>query len=123
MSLDYPTVNGPFFQKLWEQKKLEEERERREQEKLEMLRKKDKHEQSAIASSEVKQKLQVGSIQHVFLVYVIAICAQGFLLNKQAAKAANAASAANGVRDSSPNSNSQQAAQGSSASNSSFRNW
>jgi hypothetical protein len=39
---------------------LEEERERREQEKLELLRKKDKHEQSAIASSEVKQKLQVG---------------------------------------------------------------
>ncbi|XP_059470231.1 histone deacetylase 4 [Neocloeon triangulifer] len=88
--------------KLWEQKKLEEERERREQEKLEMLRKKDKHEQSAIASSEVKQKLQ------------------GFLLNKQAAKAASAAnvSGANGVRGGSPNSNSQQASQASSAASS-----
>ncbi|XP_065340018.1 histone deacetylase 4 isoform X7 [Cloeon dipterum] len=92
--------------KLWEQKKIEEERERREQEKLEMLRKKDKHEQSAVASSEVKQKLQ------------------GFLLNKQAAKAANAAAAANGVRGGSPNSNSQQASQASSvASSTGFRNW
>ncbi|KAG1678324.1 Histone deacetylase 4 [Nymphon striatum] len=47
---------------LQQQQKFEEEqqaaRERKEQEKLESLKKKDKHEQSAIASSEVKQKLQ-----------------------------------------------------------------
>lgn len=38
---------------------MEEQRERREKEKLEALKKKDKHEQSAVASSEVKQRLQV----------------------------------------------------------------
>nr|CAD7410404.1 unnamed protein product [Timema poppensis] len=44
----------------WEhQKQLEEQRERREKERLEALKKKDKHEQSAVASTEVKQKLQV----------------------------------------------------------------
>ncbi|XP_044737712.1 histone deacetylase 4 isoform X3 [Chrysoperla carnea] len=42
----------------WEQQKQLEE-EMREKEKLEALKKKDKHEQSAVASSEVKQKLQV----------------------------------------------------------------
>lgn len=42
----------------WEQQKQLEE-ELREKEKLEALKKKDKHEQSAVASSEVKQKLQV----------------------------------------------------------------
>ena len=47
---------------LEQQKKLEEEqrveKERVEKEKLESLKKKEKHEQSAIASSEVKQRLQ-----------------------------------------------------------------
>lgn len=63
-------------QELWEeQKHLEEQqRERREQERLEALRRKDKHEQSAVASSEVKQKLQ------------------GFILNKKHREAAAAAS-------------------------------
>ncbi|XP_066998225.2 histone deacetylase 4 isoform X3 [Anabrus simplex] len=56
--------------KLWEQ--LEEERERREKERLEALKKKEKHEQSAVASTEVKQKLQ------------------GFLLNKKQREAAAA---------------------------------
>ncbi|KAL0267877.1 UNVERIFIED_CONTAM: hypothetical protein PYX00_010026 [Menopon gallinae] len=53
-----------------QQRALEEQRERREKEKLEALKKKDKHEQSAIASSEVKQRLQ------------------GFLLNKKQREAA-----------------------------------
>ena len=54
-------------QELWEQRKLleEQQRERHEKERLDALRKKDKHEESAVASSEVKQKLQ------------------GFLLNKK----------------------------------------
>jgi hypothetical protein len=38
---------------------LEEQRERREKEKLEALKKKDKREQSAVASYEVKRKLMV----------------------------------------------------------------
>ncbi|XP_012269340.1 histone deacetylase 4 isoform X13 [Athalia rosae] len=62
--------------KLWEQQKqLEEQRERREKERLEALRKKDKHDHSAIASTEVKQRLQ------------------SFLVNK---KQREAAAAANG---------------------------
>ncbi|XP_063233276.1 histone deacetylase 4 isoform X3 [Bacillus rossius redtenbacheri] len=63
-------------QELWEQQRQLEEQERREKEKLEALKKKDKHEQSAVASSEVKQKLQ------------------GFLLSK---KQREAAAAANGA--------------------------
>lgn len=43
---------------LWEQQKQLEEQ-RREKERLEALRKKDKHDHSAIASTEVKQRLQV----------------------------------------------------------------
>lgn len=43
------------FQEFWEQKRRQEELER---ERLEALKKKEKHEQSAVASSEVKQKLQ-----------------------------------------------------------------
>ncbi|XP_049860821.1 histone deacetylase 5 isoform X2 [Schistocerca gregaria] len=82
--------------KLWEQQKqLEEQRERREKEKLEAIKKKDKHEQSAVASTEVKQKLQ------------------NFLLNKkqcEAAAAANGATSASGMSSLSG-----------SASN--FRNW
>ncbi|EEB14313.1 histone deacetylase 7A, putative [Pediculus humanus corporis] len=53
-----------------QQKALEEQKERREKEKLEALKRKDKHEQSAVASSEVKQRLQ------------------GFLLNKKQREAA-----------------------------------
>lgn len=51
------------FQELWEQQKAleEQQRELREKERLESLKKKEKHEQSAVASSEVKQKLQVSS--------------------------------------------------------------
>jgi histone deacetylase 4/5 len=55
-----------FFsgQEFWEQQKqLEEQRERREKEKLEALKKKDKHEHSAVASHEVKRKLMV-SLYH-----------------------------------------------------------
>ncbi|KAG8311280.1 Histone deacetylase 7 [Homalodisca vitripennis] len=63
---------------LWEQQKAleEQQREQREKERLESLKKKEKHEQSAVASSEVKQRLQ------------------GFLLNK---KHREAAAAANGA--------------------------
>lgn len=43
---------------LWEQQKQLEEQ-RREKERLEALRKKDKHDHSAVASTEVKQRLQV----------------------------------------------------------------
>ncbi|XP_024082353.1 histone deacetylase 4 isoform X13 [Cimex lectularius] len=61
-------------QELWEKKKVAEEQEReREKERLESLKKKGKHEQSAVASSEVKLKLQ------------------GFLLNKKQREAAAAA--------------------------------
>lgn len=42
-----------------QQKQLEEQRERNEKERLEALGRKDKHEQSAVASSGVKEKLQV----------------------------------------------------------------
>jgi hypothetical protein len=53
-------------QEFWEQQKqLEEQRERREKEKLEALKKKDKHEHSAVASHEVKRKLMV-SLYHAF---------------------------------------------------------
>jgi hypothetical protein len=66
---------------LEQQKKFEEEqrveRERLEKEKLEALKKKEKHEQSAIASSEVKQRLQE------------------FVLNKKQREAAAANSANN----------------------------
>lgn len=55
-----------FFQEFWENKRRQDE----EREKLEALKNKDKHEQSAIASSEVKQKLA------------------GFLLNKKQREAA-----------------------------------
>lgn len=52
---------------LWEQQKqLEEQREKREKERLEALRKKDKHDHSAIASTEVKQRLQV-KLSNLFL--------------------------------------------------------
>lgn len=66
------------LKELWEQQKVleEQQREAREKERLESLKKKEKHEQSAVASSEVKQKLQ------------------GFLLNK---KHREAAAAANGT--------------------------
>lgn len=50
----------PFLQ-LWEQQKQLEEQ-RREKERLEALRKKDKHDHSAVASTEVKQRLQVSPI-------------------------------------------------------------
>ncbi|XP_075237492.1 histone deacetylase 4 isoform X2 [Lycorma delicatula] len=60
------------LKELWEQQKEQA----REKERLESLKKKEKHEQSAVASSEVKQKLQ------------------GFLLNK---KQREAAAAANGT--------------------------
>ncbi|XP_026687781.1 histone deacetylase 9-like, partial [Diaphorina citri] len=63
------------LKEIWEKQRELEERERREKERLETLKKKDKHHQSAIASSEVKQKLQ------------------GFLLSK---KQREAAAAANG---------------------------
>ncbi|XP_046467928.1 histone deacetylase 4 isoform X6 [Neodiprion pinetum] len=63
--------------RLWEQQKqLEEQREKREKERLEALRKKDKHDHSAIASTEVKQRLQ------------------SFIVNK---KQREAAAAANGA--------------------------
>ncbi|XP_032456631.1 histone deacetylase 4 isoform X4 [Nasonia vitripennis] len=61
--------------KLWEQQKQLEEQ-RREKERLEALRKKDKHDHSAVASTEVKQRLQ------------------SFLVNK---KQREAAAAANGA--------------------------
>jgi len=62
---------------LWEKKQEQEEKEQREKkevEKLETIKKKEKHEQSAIASSEVKQILQ------------------GFLLNKKHREAASSSS-------------------------------
>ncbi|XP_023245455.1 histone deacetylase 4 isoform X3 [Copidosoma floridanum] len=65
--------------KLWEQQKLEEQR--REKERIEALRKKDKHDHSAVASTEVKQRLQ------------------SFLVNK---KQREAAAAANGAGPGSP---------------------
>ncbi|XP_014285163.1 histone deacetylase 4 isoform X4 [Halyomorpha halys] len=67
------------LKELWEKQKAaeEQEREAREKERLDSLKKKGKHEQSAVASSEVKQKLQ------------------GFLLNKKQREAA--AAAANGA--------------------------
>ncbi|XP_011496681.1 PREDICTED: histone deacetylase 4 [Ceratosolen solmsi marchali] len=61
--------------KLWEQQKQLEDQ-RREKERLEALRKKDKHDHSAVASTEVKQRLQ------------------SFLVNK---KQREAAAAANGA--------------------------
>uniref|UniRef100_A0A146LH71 Histone deacetylase n=1 Tax=Lygus hesperus TaxID=30085 RepID=A0A146LH71_LYGHE len=67
-------------QEMWEKKKAAEEQERereaREKERLESLKKKGKHEESAVASEEVKQRLQ------------------GFLLEKKQREAA--AAAANG---------------------------
>ncbi|XP_073970924.1 histone deacetylase 4 isoform X4 [Rhodnius prolixus] len=66
------------LKELWEKQKVaeEQEREAREKERLESFKKKGKHEQSAVASSEVKQKLQ------------------GFLLKKQREAAAAAANGA-----------------------------
>lgn len=55
-----------LLQEFWENKRRQDE----ERDKLEALKNKDKNEQSAIASSEVKQKLQ------------------GFLLNKKQREAA-----------------------------------
>ena len=49
--------NNLFLSQLWEQKKQEEQR--REKERLEALRKKDKHDHSANASTEVKTRLHV----------------------------------------------------------------
>lgn len=46
-----------MFQEFWEQQKQLQELRKKEQ--LEALKKKDKHEQSAVASIEVKAKLQV----------------------------------------------------------------
>ncbi|XP_051153151.1 histone deacetylase 4 isoform X4 [Leptopilina boulardi] len=66
--------------KLWEQQKQLEEQ-RREKERLEALRKKDKHDHSAVASTEVKQRLQ------------------SFIVNK---KQREAAAAANGAVPGSP---------------------
>ncbi|XP_050438023.1 histone deacetylase 4 isoform X2 [Adelges cooleyi] len=65
------------LKELWEKKReLEEkeQRERKEEEKLETIKKKEKHEQSAIASSEVKQILQ------------------GFLLSKKHRESASSSS-------------------------------
>ncbi|KAK9501749.1 hypothetical protein O3M35_012421 [Rhynocoris fuscipes] len=78
------------LKELWEKQKVaeEQEREAREKERLESFKKKGKHEQSAVASSEVKQKLQ------------------GFLLNKKQREAA--AAAANGAVASPSGSSSQQ---------------
>ncbi|GFV58778.1 histone deacetylase 4 [Trichonephila clavipes] len=54
----YP-AHCPNLEFLDHQRKMEEEqKERRDMERLEQLKKKEKHEQSAIASSEVKQRLQ-----------------------------------------------------------------
>ena len=57
----FAVVSSFSGQELWEQQKVleEQQREAREKERLESLKKKEKHEQSAVASSEVKQKLQV----------------------------------------------------------------
>ncbi|XP_046390960.1 histone deacetylase 4 isoform X3 [Ischnura elegans] len=108
------------LKEFWEQKKqMEEERERREKERLEALKKKEKHEQSAVASTEVKQKLQ------------------GFLLSKKQreAEAAAAAAAANGPGGSSSNASSSSSTAGASGGASSsaaaapggpspgYRNW
>ncbi|XP_017879936.1 histone deacetylase 4 isoform X3 [Ceratina calcarata] len=68
-----------FQLKLWEQQKQEEQRQ--EKERLEALRKKDKHDHSANASTEVKQRLQ------------------SFLVNK---KQREAAAAANGAVSGTP---------------------
>jgi hypothetical protein len=62
-----------LFQEFWENKRRQDE----ERDKLEALKNKDKNEQSAIASSEVKQKLQ------------------GFLLNKKQREAAAMGSGVN----------------------------
>lgn len=51
-----------FLQDLWEKKREldeKEQRDKKEEDKLETIKKKEKHEQSAISSSEVKQILQV----------------------------------------------------------------
>lgn len=56
-----------WLKEFWEQKRRQDE----ERDRLEAIKKKEKHEQSAVASSEVKQKLQ------------------GFLLKKQREAAAN----------------------------------
>lgn len=53
-----------FLPQLWEQQKQLEER--REKERLEALRKKDKHDHSANASTEVKQRLQVSCCFFIF---------------------------------------------------------
>ncbi|CAL7941586.1 unnamed protein product [Xylocopa violacea] len=78
-SNDPAALHGHMLQQkileLWEQQKQLEEQ-RREKERLEALRKKDKHDHSAIASTEVKQRLQ------------------SFLVNK---KQREAAAAANGA--------------------------
>jgi len=52
-----------FLPQLWEQQKLEE---KREKDRLEALRKKDKHDHSANASTEVKQRLQVSFCFFIF---------------------------------------------------------
>ncbi|KAK3931192.1 Histone deacetylase 4 [Frankliniella fusca] len=94
--------------KQWEQQKqLEEQRERREKERLEALRKKDKHEQSAVASSGVKEKLQV------------------FLLNKKQREAmANGSSPGHQISPStSATSLAQQSQQSPSIGGQPFRNW
>lgn len=57
------------MQDLWEKKReLEEkEKEKKEEDKLDVIKKKEKHLQSAIASSEVKQILQV---IYIFLIHM-----------------------------------------------------
>ncbi|ODM95857.1 Histone deacetylase 4 [Orchesella cincta] len=57
VSLSFPflrTRSTSFHLEYWEQRKRQEE----ERERLEAIKKKEKHEQSAVASSEVKQRLQ-----------------------------------------------------------------
>ena len=49
-------------QKKREEQQLALEKERREQDRLEQLKKKDVRQQSAVASTEVKQRLQVRSL-------------------------------------------------------------
>lgn len=68
--------NVVFAQELWEQQKAleEQQRELREKERLESLKKKEKHEQSAVASSEVKQKLQVGPLNILIVLFPGAHC-------------------------------------------------
>lgn len=55
------------LKEFWEQQKQLQELRKKEQ--LEALKKKDKHEQSAVASTEVKQKLQVSLSYFIFTIH------------------------------------------------------